>query len=255
MFHARFGSRMAIASVGVLTIGLLGLWAIHAPGAAAQVITTGGTGTSAASSGITVEGQGIVTVVPDEATLSVGVESRAATASAAQADASAAMTKVIAAVKAQGVADADLVTQQVSLQPQIDNGPTGNGPSRVTGYIADQTLGVTVRVLDHTGAIIDAAVAAGANSVGGPSFSLADPSKATTQARTLAITDARQRAQTLAQAAGVSLEAPIVITEQSAPTPVPFAAAAPSAGGAATPIQAGTSQVEVDVTVTYAIGG
>lgn len=196
-------------------------------------------------------GQGIVTVTPDETTLDLGVQVQALTAAAAQSQASAAMAKIITAVKSQGVADADLATQQVSLQPQIDYGPSGNGTGKVTGYLASQSVQVTVRHLDTTGAIIDAGVAAGANTVGGPSFSLADPSAVAAQAHTAAMADAHARATTLAQAAGVTLGAPLSITEQPAPSPVPFAAAAPSAGAASTPIQAGTTQVEVDVQVTY----
>jgi hypothetical protein len=187
--------------------------------------------------------------------LSLGVQTQAATASAAQSDASAAMTKIIAAVKAAGVADADLATQAISLQPQIDYSVTGKSPSKVTGYQASQSLQVTVRHLDQTGAIIDAGVSAGANQVGDVSFSVADPSAATTQARTAAMADAKARAQTLAQAAGVTLGAPLSISEVSAPSPVPFAAAAAQRALVSTPVEAGTTQIEVDVQVTFAIGG
>ena len=211
-------------------------------------------GTTGAPAGITVEGTGIVVVSPDEATLSLGVQTQASTATAAQSAASAVMNKIIAAVRAEGVAEADLATQWISLQPQVDYGPNGSGPSKVTGYQASQSLQVTVRHLDQTGAILDAGVTAGANQVGGVSFSLADPSSATGQARTAAMADAKARAQALALAAGVTVGAPLSISEISAPSPVPFAAAAPAAGAASTPVQAGTTQVEVDVQVTYAIG-
>ncbi len=244
----------AIASVAALGIALLGPSLASAPHVAAQVITTGGSGSTTSPQGITVEGTGIVTVAPDEAMLSLGVQTQAATASAAQSDASAAMTKIIAAVKAAGVADADLATQWISLQPQIDYGVTGKSPSKVTGYQASQSLAVTVRHLDQTGAIIDAAVGAGANQEGDVSFSLADPSAATTRARTAAMADAKARAQTLAQAAGVTLGAPLSISEVSAPSPVPFAAAVGQRALVSTPVEAGTTQVEVDVQVTYAIG-
>jgi uncharacterized protein YggE len=254
-------TRSALLRVAALgTVAILGIVILvpalgGSPRAAAQVITTGTSGSSTALQGITVEGSGIVIVTPDEATLSLGVQTQAATASGAQQEASTAMTKIIAAVKAAGVEDADLATQWISLQPQVDYGPTGNGPSKVTGYQASQSLGVTVRHLDQTGAIIDAAVNAGANQVGGVSFSLADPSTATSKARAAAVADAQQRARTLAQAAGVTLGAPTSISEASAPSPIPFAAAAP-AGGAqvSNPVQAGMTQVEVDVQVTFAIG-
>jgi uncharacterized protein YggE len=254
-------TRFALLRVAALgTVAILGtVFLVPAlggsPRAAAQVITTGSSGSSTALQGITVAGSGIVIATPDEATLSLGVQTQAATASAAQQDASAAMHKVIASLKAAGVADADLATQEISLQPQVDYGPTGNGPSKVTGYQASQSLGVTVRHLDQTGALIDAAVHAGANQVGGVSFSLADPSTATAKARAAAVADAQQRARTLAQAAGVTLGAPVSINEVSAPSPIPFAAPAPAAGSqASTPVQAGTTQVEVDIQVAFAIG-
>jgi uncharacterized protein len=248
-------ARTAVVAI-VAVIGLVALAPAlaHAPRAAAQV-STDPSGSTSVQTGISVQGTGIVTVTPDQATLSVGVQQQAATASAAQQAASAAMNKIIAAVKAVGVADADLATQWISLQPRYDNGPTGNLPPKVSGYQANQSLQVTVRHLDKTGAVIDAAVSAGANQVGGVSFSLGDPSAATAQARAAAVADARQRARALAQAAGVTLGAPVWINEVSAPSPIPFAAAAPAAGMAAsTPIQAGTTQVEVDVQVTFAIG-
>lgn len=248
------GRTAAIAAVAVLGLIALGPALASAPQAAAQVITTGQSGSSAVQPGITVEGSGVVTVAPNEAILSVGVQDQAFTASAAQQAASAAMTKVIAAVKAAGAADADLATQWVSLQPQYDNGPNGNGPSKLTGYQATQSLQVTVREIDQTGAVIDAAVSAGANQVGGVTFSLANPSAVTTQARAAAVADAQQRARTIAQAAGVTLGSAVSITEVSAPSPVPVAAAAPAADIAiSTPVQAGTTQVEVDVQVTFAI--
>ena len=243
-----------VATVAMFGVVILGPSFARTPGAAAQVITTSGSGSGGSPQGITVEGSGIVTVTPDEAQISLGVQTQDASAAQAQSEASAAMAKIIGAVKALGVVDADLATQWVSLQPQVDYGTLGKIPSKVTGYQATQSLQVTVRQLDKTGAIIDAAVAAGANQVGGVSFSLADPSAATAQARTAAVADAKQRAQALAQAAGVILGAPLAITELSAPGPIPFAAAAPATGGASTPIQPGTTQVEVDVQATFAIG-
>jgi uncharacterized protein YggE len=166
------------------------------------------------------------------------------------------MTKVIAAVKAKGIADADLTTQWISLQPQYDYA-SGSSAPRVTGYMASQSLSVKVRHIDQAGAIIDAAVAAGATQVSGISFSVADPTAATGQARTAAVADARQHAIALAQAAGVSLGAVISITEVASPnpTPIPYAGADLAAPSVKTPVQVGTTEVEVIVQVTYGIGG
>ena len=203
--------------------------------------------------GITVQGTGTVTIKPDLATLSVGVTTQASKAAQAQSAASAAMTKVIAAIKKLGIADADLVTQSVSLNPTYDY---SNGASpRLTGYSATQSLSVKVRDLTKVGDVIDAAVAAGANQVGGVSFSVADPAAATEQARKAAVADAKKRAETLAQAAGVTLGSPISITETSAPTPTPIYYGTDAAGAPAvkTPVEVGTTDVTVQVQVVYSI--
>jgi uncharacterized protein YggE len=220
---------------------------------AATLVAAPTTAPSAAPGGITVDGAGIVIVTPDEATVGLGVQTQASTAVRTQADASAAMTRIIVAIEALGIASADIATQSISLSPVYDNGPQAANPPKVTGYQASQSVAITVRRLAQTGAVIDAGVAAGATSVDGVTFSVADGAAASTQARTAAFNDAKQRAQTLAQAAGVTLGPAISITEVSAPNVVPFAVPGP-AGAVSTPVQPGTTQVEVDVEVTFAIG-
>jgi len=207
--------------------------------------------------GITVQGTGKITLTPDLASINVGVTFQGATAAKAQGGASAAMARIIAAVKAKGVADADLASQWVSLQPQYDYSSSGTVPPRVIGFQANQSLSIKVHKIDTSGDVIDAAVGAGATDIGGTSFSVSDPAAATAQARTAAITDAKARAKSLADAAGVSLGAAISISEVSAPSVVPYPYLDKAAVGAPsnpTPIQVGTTEVEVDVQVTFAIG-
>jgi len=203
--------------------------------------------------GITVQGTAIISLKPDMASLYLGVDAQATTATQAQSNASKAMAAVIAAVKKQGVADADVATQGINLNPTYD--PNINGTSHVNGYQASQSLSVKVRDLDKLGPIIDAGVAAGATSVGGISFSLADPTAATDQARQMAVADAHKRAQSLATAAGVTLGAPISVTEESATQPPVYYAAGAAAdkASAATPVQVGTTDVTVTVDVVYSI--
>ncbi|MGZ6260153.1 MAG: SIMPL domain-containing protein [Candidatus Limnocylindrales bacterium] len=205
--------------------------------------------------GITVHGTGRVTLKPDLATLSLGVTAQASSAATAQSNASKAMNSIVAAVKKLGVADADMVTQAVSLNPTYDYS-AGSSP-RLTGYTATQTLSVKVRDLAKIGELIDASVAAGANQVGGVSFTVDDPAAATEQARKAAVEDAKKRAQTLAQSAGVALGVPISIVETSAPAPTPitFDKAVDAAGAVApTTVQVGTTEVVVDVEIIFAIG-
>lgn len=203
--------------------------------------------------GITVQGTAIISLRPDMATLYLGVDAQASTATQAQANASKAMTAVIAAVKKQGVADQDVATQGINLNPTYD--PNVSGTQRVNGYQASQSLTVKIHDIAKVGPIIDAGVAAGATSVGGVSFSLADPTAATDQARQMAVADAHKRAQTLATAAGVTLGAAISITEQSATQPPVYyaAGAAVDKASAATPVQVGTTDVTVTVDVVYSI--
>lgn len=204
--------------------------------------------------GITVQGTGRVTISPDLATISLGVQSQSGTAAKAQSQASAAMSRIIGAVKAQGIADADLTTQWISLQPQYDN-TIGSSIPRLLGYQASQSMSIKVRHIDKAGAVIDAAVAAGASQVGGISFSVADPTSATAQARSAAVADARAHATALAQAAGISLGAVISLSEVApAPTPIPYAAGDLAAPSVRTPVQIGTTEVDVMVEVTFAIG-
>jgi uncharacterized protein YggE len=208
--------------------------------------------------GITVQGVGRINVSPDLATITAGVQADGSTAAAAQSRASVAMAKIIAAEKALGIAEKDLATQWVSLQPQYQYNQSGSTPPKVIGYQASQTLSIKVRNLDKAGGVIDAAVNAGANQIGGISFSIADATSASAQARTAAVADARARAQALASAAGVILGTAVAISEVSspAPTPIPYADTSKAAGvSAQTPIQPGTTDVEVVVQVTFATGG
>jgi uncharacterized protein YggE len=246
--------------IGVIGLALLALSALNL--GAWQSIARANTTTlpvttpsGAPVAGITVQGVGKITLTPDLATISVGIQSQAATAAKAQQAASAAMTRIIDAVKKAGVADIDLKSQWVSLQPQYAYSPSGTVPPRVTGYQANQALAIKVRAIETTGAVIDAAVAAGATQVSGISFSVADPTAATAQARNAAMADAKKRAQALAQAAGVSLGTLLTVTEVSAPSPVPYMAGDVKAGvDVATPVQVGTTDLEVTVTATFAIG-
>ena len=194
--RSTFGRTVLIAAIGAVVLALsalnLGAWQSIARGTTTTLPVT--TASGAPSTGITVQGVGKITLTPDLATISVGIQSQAASAKAAQSAASAAMTRIIAAVKKAGVADADMTSQWVSLQPQYAYASGGTIPPRVTGYQANQALSVKVRHIETTGAVIDAAVAAGATEIGGISFSVSDPTAATAQARTAAIADAKTRA-------------------------------------------------------------
>jgi len=198
---------------------------------------------------ITVTGQGAVKAVPNQAQFSFGVTTQADTATAALAANSAAMRKVIAALKDAGVAAADLQTQQVSLEPRTnDNG------DKIVGYTASNSVSVTTSDLAHVGTIVDAAVEAGATDVSGPSLTRSDSDELYQDALKAAVANARAHAEAIASASGEHVGiVDSVVEGSSAPQPRQFdKAAAPSAGS--TPVEPGTTEVDATVTVVFQLG-
>lgn len=193
---------------------------------------------------ITVTGNGTVTTVPDRAGFSFTAESRAATATAALARNADAAAAVVQAVKGQGVPASDIQTSQVSLSPQTT--PDG---TTVVGYVASSSISVTSSI-GKAGAIVDAAVHAGADGVSGPSLSRSDQASLVKSALADAVADAKDKAGALARAAGLSLGAVQSIQEGSAPTP-PVVWAAAKADASGVPIEPGTQEITATVTVTY----
>jgi uncharacterized protein YggE len=165
------------------------------------------------------------------------------------------MAAVLAALSARGVAKRDLRTALLSLSPVTDYSPE-TGP-RVTGYQAANSVAVTVRDLAQAGALIDAALAAGATSMDGLDFSVDDPSAAEEQARQLAMADAQRRAETIAAASGVALGAVVSVQEgERGGAPVPYPgprAMAFKAEAADTPVEAGSAEIVVSLSVAFAI--
>ena len=203
---------------------------------------------------ITVTGMGRVTLTPDVADLRLGVNITRPTATAARDDAATAMTKVVAAIKAAGVADKDIQTSMLSLQPVYDYSTNGQG--KLTGFQVINVVAVTVRDISKVGDLIDAAVTAGATSVDGVTFRVDNETAAEAQARTAAVADARAKADALATAAGVSIQGVSQIAENTAtvPYPLPYAAGAAPAKDASTPVSPGTTEIDITVTVVYRIG-
>jgi hypothetical protein len=216
--------------------------------------TTTVTGLDPSANGIVVTGTGRISVSPDTALLTLGVESQAATLAEATTDAARRMSAVVARVKAFGIADPDIATVAYSVDPRIAPGdPTRRDePPRIVGYRVTNVARVTVRKLADAGPILDAGVGAGANVVRGIQFTLTDNAKATTDARASAVGDAMVKARQFAAAAGVTLGEVLSIRESGAmpPTPV-FRAAAMRAE--ATPIEPGQLEIVVTVELRQAI--
>ena len=156
--------------------------------------------------------------VPDLAMFSAGVVSHGVTASEALGANSRQMDRVIAALKRSGIADRDIQTSAISLNPRWNNPEAeaqriaretrqpyvpSNEPPRIIGYEARNSVQVRVRRLGEMGKIIDTLVSAGANEVNGPSFTLDDQKAAMDEARTEAVAVGRERAELYARAAGM----------------------------------------------------
>lgn len=204
---------------------------------------------------ISVGGYGQVSVTPDVADLQLGVQVTKDTVAQARAAAADAMTKAIAALKAAGIAERDIQTTTLSLQPVYDYASSGSQP-RLIGYQVTNSVSATIRDLDRIADAVDGAMAAGATTVNGITFRLDNPAAAESQARAAAMANARAKANELASAAGVTIVGVASITESSSPTPTPIpylGAAAGSKADVATPVQPGVTDVTVTVSVAYLI--
>lgn len=202
--------------------------------------------TDTTSGGITVLGTGSVNLTPDRASFAFGTVSQAATATAALAASSQSVSRVIAALKKAGVAQADLQTADVSLSPQ-----TNDKGDAIVGYVASNTVTATIKRIGDAGDIVDAAVEAGANQVSGPNLLASDQDAAYRNALKGAVADARAKAETLANASGSTLGKVTAIVEGGGAIPMPLAAGAKASS---VPIEPGTQMIEATVSVTFALG-
>ncbi|MCY3721107.1 MAG: SIMPL domain-containing protein [Candidatus Poribacteria bacterium] len=238
-----------------LFLGVITLLAITLTGCEPQIVGT--LLQSQESRKIHVTGNGSVVGEPDIATLNLGVSVEKKTVAEAREAAAVAMTAVLDALKARGIAENDIQTERFSIYPQYDY--TENGRV-LRGYSVNNTVSAKVRALETLSGVIDAAAEAGGDIVvvNSVQFMIEDTTPLQTQARGLAVEDAAAKAQTLADASGVTLGKPITITETShaASPPIAFAREAAFAEESAlssTPIEAGELTVTVNVTIVYEI--
>jgi Uncharacterized conserved protein len=216
---------------------------------------------NAQQEGIWVTGKGEVTVVPDIATLRLGVESQKASVAEAQAEGSEAMDKVLAALKDSGVAEEDIQTQYFNIR-QRTKWDREKEEKIVVGYQVSNMVSAKIRDIDKVGAIIDAAAKAGGDlfRMHGISFSMEDPSAYHEELREKAMADAEAKAKQLAELAGITLGKATYVSE-GIQTPIPRwmeymgggKALAPEA--APPPISPGETKLSLTVQVAYAILG
>jgi uncharacterized protein YggE len=205
---------------------------------------------------IAMTGSGSVMGVPDQLTFEVSVQVQAPDVSTALASANTKTRAVLLAVRAEGVGLADVKTTGLSIHPAYDY--SGDGPGVITGYRVSEDLSVLVRDLPDAGETISAAVAAGGNSVRlhGVRLQVGDKDALLRQARDAAIADAQAKAEQYAAAADSSLGDVMSVREvhASAPSPVSRDQLYATSAEASVPIRAGTSELEVTVSVVWSLG-
>ncbi|HYN48670.1 MAG TPA: SIMPL domain-containing protein [Candidatus Nanopelagicales bacterium] len=204
---------------------------------------------------VTATGTGRVAVTPDVVEVRLGVAVTRPTAAAAQADAAAAMSAVLAAVRRAGAADRDLHTDGLSLQPVMDY--RTDGTPHLRGYELRNGVVARLRDLARLPDAVDGAIAAGATSLERVQFDVEDRAAAEAAARSAAVADALEKAAALARAAGVALGPVLSISEGDGPRPGPFpvarAARLMAADAAPTPVEVGESEIAVTVEVVVAL--
>lgn len=230
------------------------LLAATAPAIAGAQSTVGSVPIQTDGTILEVSAEGRTSRVPDLATIRAGVVTQSPTASAALTENAARMARVLASLKRAGIADRDLQTANVSLNPQYRY--VNNQPPQLTGYQASNTVSVRFRDIAKAGPILDILVKEGANQIEGPNLSLDNPDAALDEARTDAIKRARDRAELYAKAAGMRVARILSIGEggENAGGPQPpvmFARAAKLEQQSDTAIVAGERDVTATVNVRF----
>jgi uncharacterized protein len=207
---------------------------------------------------VTVTGEGEARLTPDLAIVQLGVTEEAETARQALSANNQAMSRVIAAMKEAGIEARDLQTSSFSIQPRYhfpNQGRQDQEPPRIVGYIVSNVLTVRVRHIAKVGEILDMAVTLGVNSDGNIMLTNEDPSQAIEQARIAAMNDARDRAATLAEAAGVKLGSLLEISENTQ-RPAPYALNAQRMemkAADAVPVEPGENTYAINVQASWEI--
>ena len=204
---------------------------------------------------IVVSGTGRVAVEADVADLRLGVSLSRATVDDARTDAAATMAAILAAVREAGVEPRDVRTTLLSVQPRYNY--RDGKPPELSGYELSNVVEVLVRDLARLGDVVDGTLRAGATSMDSLSFRVAEPADAEREARIRAMSEARARADVFAEAAGLTITGVSDIVEGSPvgpPIPVAKAERMMLASDTATPVEAGSTEISVTVTVTYRTG-
>ena len=194
--------------------------------------------------------------VPDVATLSAGVVTQSTDANTAMRDNAAQMDKVMAAIRKAGIAERDIQTSGINVNPQYRYAE--NQAPAITGYQASNTVSLKVRDIGNLGKVLDALVASGANQVNGPGFEIDKPEAVYDEARRDALKQAQARAQMYANELGLKVRRIVSIDEGggfSAPPPMPMMAMAGRAEKAYdTAVSPGETTLSANLSVVFELG-
>jgi uncharacterized protein YggE len=233
-------ARQTAVLVAIAALAIAGVRALESSGTARAASTT----RSGIPAFLRFTGTGTVNVRPNQATIYVSTSGTGATLGAATDEASAAMRRVIAEMKKDGVSSSDMQTTNAGGGQQYQGGEP---------WQAEQDMTVTVRDAKKAGQLIRDAIAAGATATQGPNFSVSSQQQGRTEAIARAVADARSQAQAAASAAGLQLGGVISIASADNSYPVYAGGAMSTASGAPVPIQRGTQQVSASLSVTFAV--
>ena len=208
------------------------------------------------TSNFSVQGTGEVTAIPDTAMLNLGVSKTANTVDAAQKQVNDVINTLTTNLKALGIDEKDIKTDNYSVNPNYDY---SNGSQTITGYVVNADMQVKITPIDKANAAIDAATKAGATNVGNVQFVVNDAKQKDleNQARKEAIDAAKEKEQSISQASGIRLGRIIDVQENNGaaaqPQPVAFNALSKDAAGAtpATQLNPGENKITSDVTISY----
>ena len=224
--------------------------AVAAPAAAQDVVAV----RPMAGTRLDISATGTVSRVPDLAIISAGVVTKSTTATGAIADNATRMERVRAALKRAGIADKDIQTSSINLNP--DYRYENNQPPVLTGYQASNNVSVKFRDIRNSGKILDALVAEGANQINGPSLTIDEPEGAYDEARVKAIAAGRARAELYARSLGMRVMRLISVSEGGgfSRPPMPYAmrdAAVPVSAVSKTEIDPGSQDLEVSLAMSF----
>lgn len=199
---------------------------------------------------IVTTGMGRVDVPPTQAVIILGVQTQRPTAAEASQDAARVTDQILSKITQLGIRRPDIRTSGVTLRPVFTT--PRDGAPRITAYQAISTLTVMITELRLVGPVIDEAVQAGANTISGPSFGLRDTSDAQREALTLAVREARQKAEAIARAAGLQIKGIERIVEEGVDVQIrALERAVPTPAPVPTPIEPGTISVVARVTIIF----